>query len=53
MIRFNTDSGSLEYYSGELWVNVIVNNNELGDQKKLTLFVEQELVRYKWWRIWN
>ena len=32
MIRFNTDSGRLEYYSGELWVNVIVNNNELGDQ---------------------
>jgi len=32
MIRFNTDSGHLEYYSGELWVDVIVNNNELGDQ---------------------
>ena len=30
MIRFNTDSGHLEYYSGELWVDVIVNNNELG-----------------------
>ena len=24
MIRFNTDSGHLEYYSGELWVDVIV-----------------------------
>ena len=31
MIRFNTDSGHLEYYTGELWVDVIVNNNELGD----------------------
>ena len=31
MIRFNTDSGHLEYYSGELWVDVIVNNNELGN----------------------
>ena len=30
MIRFNTDSGHLEYYSGELWVDVIVNNNEVG-----------------------
>jgi len=30
MIRFNTDSGHLEYYTGELWVDVIVNNNELG-----------------------
>ena len=30
MIRFNTDSGHLEYYSGELWVDVIVNNNNLG-----------------------
>ena len=32
MIRFNTDSGHLEYYSGELWVDVIVNNQELGNQ---------------------
>jgi hypothetical protein len=31
MIRFNTDSGHLEYYTGELWVDVIVNNNELGN----------------------
>ena len=31
MIRFNTDSGHLEYYSGELWVDVITNNNELGN----------------------
>ena len=30
MIRFNTDSGSLEYYNSELWVDVIVNNNDLG-----------------------
>ena len=30
MIRFNTDSGHLEYYSGQLWVDVIVNNNNLG-----------------------
>ena len=32
MIRFNTDSGHLEYYTGELWVDVITNNNELGNQ---------------------
>ena len=32
MIRFNTDSGHLEYYTGELWVDVITNKNELGDQ---------------------
>jgi len=32
MIRFNTDSGHLEYYTGELWVDVIVNNQDLGDQ---------------------
>ena len=32
MIRFNTDSGHLEYYSGELWVDVIVNNQDLGNQ---------------------
>ena len=31
MIRFNTDSGSLEYYRGNHWENIIVNNNELGD----------------------
>ena len=31
MIRFNTDSGSLEYYRGTHWENIIVNNNELGD----------------------
>jgi len=31
MIRFNTDSGHLDYYSGELWVDVITNNNELGN----------------------
>jgi len=31
MIRFNTDSGHLEYYTGTHWVDVIVNNNELGD----------------------
>ena len=30
MIRFNTDSGHLEYYNSELWVDVIVNNNNLG-----------------------
>lgn len=30
MIRFNTESGHLEYYSGQLWVDVIVNNNNLG-----------------------
>ena len=30
MIRFNTDSGSLEYYRGTHWENVIVNNNDLG-----------------------
>ena len=32
MIRFNTDSGHLEDYTGTHWVDVIVNNNELGDQ---------------------
>ena len=31
MIRFNTDSGHLEYYTGTHWVDVITNNNELGD----------------------
>ena len=31
MIRFNTDSGHLEYYTGTHWADVIVNNNELGD----------------------
>ena len=30
MIRFNTDSGSLEYYRGTHWENIIVNNNNLG-----------------------
>jgi hypothetical protein len=30
MIRFNTDSGHLEYYTGQLWVDVITNNNEVG-----------------------
>jgi len=30
MIRFNTDSGHLEYYTGEFWDDVIVANNELG-----------------------
>ena len=30
MIRFNTDSGHLEYYTGEFWDDVIVNNNDLG-----------------------
>ena len=32
MIRFNTDSGHLEYYTGTHWADVIVNNQELGDQ---------------------
>ena len=31
MIRFNTDSGHLEYYTGTHWADVITNNNELGD----------------------
>ena len=30
MIRFNTDSGHLEYYTGTHWADVIVNSNELG-----------------------
>ena len=30
MIRFNTDSGHLEYYRGTHWENIIVNNNDLG-----------------------
>jgi hypothetical protein len=29
MIRFNTDSGHLEYYNGVEWTSVIVNNNKL------------------------
>ena len=29
MIRFNTDSGHLEYYTGTHWADVIVNNQEL------------------------
>ena len=32
MIRFNTDSGHLEYYAQGYWADVITNNNELGDQ---------------------
>jgi hypothetical protein len=32
MIRFNTDSGHLEYYTGTHWADVIVNNQELGNQ---------------------
>ena len=36
MIRFNTDSGHLEYYTGELWVDVITNNNKLGDTTQST-----------------
>ena len=30
MIRFNTDSGHLEYYAQGYWADVIVNSNELG-----------------------
>jgi len=30
MIRFNTDSGHLEYYTGEFWDDVIVNNYQIG-----------------------
>ena len=29
MIRFNTDSGHLEYYNGVEWTSVAVNNNKL------------------------
>ena len=29
MIRFNTDSGHLEYYNGVEWTSVVVNNNKL------------------------
>ena len=29
MIRFNTDSGHLEYYTGDFWDDVIVNNQEI------------------------
>ena len=32
MIRLNTDSGHLEYYTGTHWADVITNNNELGNQ---------------------
>ena len=31
MIRFNTDSGHLEYYTGTHWADVITNNQELGN----------------------
>ena len=31
MIRFNTDSSHLEYYTGTHWADVITNNNELGN----------------------
>ena len=31
MLRFNTDSGHLEYYTGTHWTDVITNNNELGN----------------------
>ena len=31
-IRFNTDSGHLEYYAQGYWASVIVNNQDLGDQ---------------------
>ena len=34
MIRFNTDSGHLEYYTGTHWADVITNNDELGDQNQ-------------------
>ena len=34
MIRFNTDSGHLEYYTGTHWADVIVNNQDLGDQNQ-------------------
>ena len=30
MIRFNTDSGHLEYYTGEFLDDVIVNNYQIG-----------------------
>ena len=30
MIRFNTDSGHLEYYRGDHWADIITNNNEVG-----------------------
>ena len=36
MIRFNTDSGHLEYYTGTHWVDVIVNNQDLGDTTQST-----------------
>ncbi len=36
MIRFNTDSGHLEYYTGTHWADVIVNNQELGDTTQST-----------------
>ena len=36
MIRFNTDSGHLEYYTGTHWADVIVNNQDLGDQNLTT-----------------
>ena len=34
MIRFNTDSGHLEYYTGTHWADVITNNNELSNHNQ-------------------
>jgi hypothetical protein len=37
MIRFNTDSGHLEYYTGEFWDEVLVANNTLdGGNRGIT-----------------
>ena len=39
MIRFNTDSGHLEYYRGNHWVDVITNNNELLEMQQILVIV--------------
>ena len=50
MIRFNTDSGHLEYYSGELWVDVIVNNKDLGVSTFANYFCQRN--RNSWIIAW-
>ena len=43
MIRFNTDSGHLEYYTGEFWDEVLVANNTL-DGGNRGVFIRGDLV---------
>ncbi len=36
-IRFNTDSGHLEYYTGEFWDEVLVANNTLDGGNRMVI----------------